>query len=136
MSRLSGVNVIPRRFKPDPRGWFLKVIDGTEAQLPAATGEVYLTLAVPGEVRGNHYHKETSEWFTVVQGRAQLSLLDPATGDRREMMLDASEPVTVYVPNGVAHAFKNPSDAPESMLLVAYADRLYEADDTVPMHLL
>jgi dTDP-4-dehydrorhamnose 3,5-epimerase-like enzyme len=136
MSSLSQVALIPRRFKPDPRGWFLKVIDGTEAQLPAATGEVYLTLAVPGEVRGNHYHRETSEWFTVVQGRAQLLLVDPASGERCEIMLDAAAPVTVYVPNGIAHAFKNPADAEEKMLLVAYADKLYEAADTVPMHLL
>jgi len=136
MSLLDQVEIIPRQLKADARGWFLKVIDGREARLPEQTGEVYLTMAVPGEVRGNHYHRRTAEWFTVVAGRAQLRLHDPATGETREMWLDAETPQTVYVPAGLAHAFKNPESAAAQMLLVAYADRLYEADDTVPMSLL
>ena len=69
-------------------------------------------------------------------GRAQLLLCDPVTGERREMVLDSGEPVSVYVPAGIAHAFKNPDDAKEAMLLIACADTPYDPDDTVPMSLI
>src|SRR5207302_6514309 len=129
MNLFEQIKIIPRQLQPDVRGWFLKVIDGKEEHLPPQTGEVYLTLAEPGQVRGNHYHRRTAEWFTVVIGSAQLRLRDPATGETQELWLDAANPRTVYVPAGLAHAFKNPDTAAGQMLLIAYADRLYEADD-------
>lgn len=136
VSRLDQVALIPRVIKADARGWFLKVINGLEENLPSGTGEVYLTMAMPGHVRGNHYHKQTAEWFTVVSGKAHFKLYDPTTNKARELWLDAATPATIYVPAGIAHAFKNPAEAEEIMLLVAYADRIYDAEDTVPLKLL
>ena len=136
MSLLDRVRVIPRELKLDSRGWFLKVIDGREEHLPPITGEVYLTLAEPGQVRGNHYHRTISEWFTVVAGHAQLRLCDPGSGETAELSLDAASPQTVYIPAGLAHAFKNLETAERPVLLVAYADRPFDPDDTVAMNLL
>ena len=133
---LDQVTLIPRVFKADGRGWFLKVIDGDERELPAEIGEVYLTMAIPGEVRGNHYHQRTAEWFTVVNGKALLRLLDPSTSETRDIQLESSSPLTVYVPPGIAHAFQNPEDADEEMLLVAYAGSRYDPADTIPLKLL
>jgi dTDP-4-dehydrorhamnose 3,5-epimerase-like enzyme len=133
---LDQVTLISRTLKEDERGWFLKVIDGHEENIPLRTGEVYLTMAVPGEVRGNHYHQRTAEWFTVVAGRALLRLHDLETLESRDVLLESSSPLTVYVPAGVAHAFKNPEDAEEQMLLVAYADNIYDPGDTIPLKLL
>lgn len=134
-TKLDHVQIIPRRLISDERGWFLKVIDGKEPSLPAATGEIYLTYALPGQARGSHYHKIASEWFTVVLGEARLVLADPETGDRQEIRLSASMPQTVFVPAGIGHVFINPPDAPEPMLLVAYADTLYDPADTIMMEL-
>ncbi|MEQ9483878.1 polysaccharide biosynthesis C-terminal domain-containing protein [Coleofasciculus sp. F4-SAH-05] len=132
MNKLDKVNLIPRTLRSDDRGWFLKVIDGKEQGLPHHTGEVYLTLAVPGQNRGGHYHVKAHEWFTVVQGSALVSLADTSTHEQREMTLTATEPVTLVVPPGIAHIFRNPPDSHEPMLLVAYSDELYDPADTIP----
>jgi quercetin dioxygenase-like cupin family protein len=50
--------------------------------------------------------------------------------------LHAAEPQTVFVPAGVAHAFKNPEDSDAELLLVAYADHPYDPTDTVQFTLL
>lgn len=133
MSLLDSVQIIPRTRHADGRGWLLKVLDGAEAHLPDETGECYLTLAHPGQLRGNHYHRETAEWFTVVEGEAELVIADPATGEERRLVCAAAEPRTIYVPAGIGHVFVNAPDAERSMLLVAYADRRYDPVDTIPM---
>ena len=132
MPLIDQLRLIPRRRLDDLRGWFLKVIDGHEPGLPPRTGEVYLTSALPGEARGDHYHPSCAEWFTVVTGRATLFVEDPASGARAKFALDAAEPVTVHVPAGLAHVFVNAPDAGQPFVLVAYAAELYDPADTVP----
>lgn len=131
MSLIEGLRFIPRRKLSDERGWFLKVIDGAEADMPPHVGEVYLTHAVPGQARGNHFHPRTAEWFTVVAGRALLRVEDPASGERGEWWLDADDPQTVFIPAGLAHVFINSSDAQVPFLLLAYAANRYDPADTV-----
>jgi dTDP-4-dehydrorhamnose 3,5-epimerase-like enzyme len=130
------IRLIPRQFRGDARGWLLKVIDGRERDLPPHTGEVYITMALPGQVRGNHFHHQCSEWFTVLQGEADVVLSVPGTGERLEMQLSAETPMTLFVPAGVAHAFRNPANSGNAMLLIAYASALYHISDTVPHVLL
>ena len=132
MSLIDAVRMIPRRLISDERGWFLKVIDGNEADIPPRTGEVYLTMALPGQARGDHYHPATAEWFTVVEGRALLLVEEPQTGARAQWWLAAAEPQTVYMPPGLAHVFVNPEDAAGPFLLVAYAANGYDPADTIP----
>jgi len=132
MSLIETIRFIPRRLISDERGWFLKIIDGHEEDIPPHTGEVYLTFAHPGQARGNHYHPQTPEWFTVVQGRALLQVADPLTGERGQWWLDAAVPQTVFMPIGLAHVFVNPDGATSPFLLVAYAANAYDPADTVP----
>ena len=125
------VKLIPRELKSDERGSFLKVITGNEENLPPRTGEVYVTMGDLGQVRGNHYHLQTSEWFTLIQGTAVAVVADPVTGERLQWTLDGRDPVTLYVPAGIAHAFKNPEGSHNPMLLIVYADQQYQPLDTV-----
>jgi dTDP-4-dehydrorhamnose 3,5-epimerase-like enzyme len=135
MSLIERITIIPRRLLADDRGWFLKVLDGGEAGLPQQVGEVYLTMAVPGQARGNHYHPRCDEWFTVVEGEARLLLGDPVTGERAELRLSAADPQTIHVPAGIAHVFVNPAEATANFLLVAYAAERYDPADTLPLAL-
>lgn len=66
MAQIEKVHVIQRRLITDDRGWFLKVITGTEEGIPSHTGEVYLTMGEPGQAKGGHYHPEAVEWFTII----------------------------------------------------------------------
>lgn len=115
----------------DHRGWFLKVINGKENNLPNHTGEVYITLAKPGEMKGGHYHPIANEWFTLITGTCTLKLVDIVTKQYLEIQLDSQEPVTVFVPRGVAHGFFNTSKEHE-FILIAYSDELFVPSDTIP----
>ena len=124
------ITTIERKKLGDTRGWFMKVIDGKEEGLPEHTGEIYLTHASgKGQVRGNHYHDKAKEWFTLLQGKAELKLMDMGTEEVIIIELSENEPKTIVIPPGVAHAFLNTEEEP--FLLLAYTDELYDPVDTI-----
>ena len=129
MSQIEKVRVIPRRLISDDRGWFLKVITGTEEDIPSHTGEVYLTMGKPGQAKGGHYHPEALEWFTVIQGEAILKLEDIETHERRDILMSLDKAISVFIPNNVAHTVVNNSD--KDFILLAYTDKLYDPKDTI-----
>lgn len=123
------IKIIPRKKIKDTRGWFLKVITGQEEGLPAYTGEVYLTNASPNEAKGGHYHPVAKEWFTIITGSCQVKLVDVLTGEKFSLILTAEQPVTLFVPNNIAHVFVNEGD--KEFILLAYSDQLYLPEDTI-----
>jgi dTDP-4-dehydrorhamnose 3,5-epimerase-like enzyme len=128
------IRIIDRKLLPDERGWFLKTLNGSEEFLPPHTGEIYLTMALPGEWRANHYHYKTDEWFTVFEGRAKVILEDVATKERSELIVESDSPKTIFAAAGIAHVFINISkDRP--MMILAYASNLYDPADTCPYNL-
>lgn len=129
MSLQNKIRIIERKLLADSRGWFLKVINGFEEFLPSHTGESYITMALPGEWRANHYHYKTAEWFTIFKGKAKVILEDIETKEHIELIIDEKEPKTIFVPAGVAHVFINISEN-EEMMLIAYAENTYDPADT------
>lgn len=123
------ITIIPRRLIKDERGWFLKAITGTEEHLPLFTGEVYLTMGKPGEIKGGHYHPQAVEWFTVIEGQAILRLEDIKTKERIEIPMNLEDAKSVYVPNNIAHDFKNIGHT--NFIVLAYTDKLYDPKDTI-----
>ena len=133
MSQIEKVRIIPRRLISDDRGWFLKVITGTEEDIPSHTGEVYLTMGKPGQAKGGHYHPEALEWFTVIEGEAILKLEDMDTHERRDIEMSLDKAISVFIPNNVAHVVVNNSD--KDFILLAYTDKLYDPSDTIAYHI-
>ena len=129
MSQIDKVQIIPRRLISDERGWFLKVITGTEEGIPSHTGEVYLTMGKPGQTKGGHYHPEAVEWFTIIEGEAILKLEDMETHARRDIEMSLEKAITVFIPNNVAHIVVNNGD--KDFILLAYTDKLYAPADTI-----
>ena len=129
MAQIDKVKIINRRLISDERGWFLKVITGTEENIPKHTGEVYLTMGKPGQAKGGHYHLEAVEWFTIIEGSAILKLEDIETHERRDIEMPFERAQTVFIPSNVAHIVVNNSD--NDFILLAYTDRLYDPADTV-----
>lgn len=123
------IKIIPRRLIKDERGWFLKAITGTEEHLPKHTGEVYLTMGKPGQTKGGHYHPKALEWFTLIGGKALLKLEDMDSHERMELEVNFEDAISVFVPNGIAHAWQNIGD--EDFILLAYTDMLYDPADTI-----
>lgn len=129
MSNIDKVRIIPRRLIKDERGWFFKAITGTEDEIPSHTGEVYLTMGTPGQIKGGHYHPEAVEWFTVIEGEAVLRLEDIETHERKEIPMSLEQSISVFVPNNVAHEFKNVGE--NNIIILAYTDKLYDPSDTI-----
>lgn len=129
MAQIDKVQIIPRRLISDERGWFLKVITGTEEGIPSHTGEVYLTMGRPGQAKGGHYHLEAVEWFTIIEGNAILKLEDMETHERKDIEMSLEKAITVFIPNNVAHIVVNNSD--KDFILLAYTDKLYDSKDTI-----
>jgi dTDP-4-dehydrorhamnose 3,5-epimerase-like enzyme len=132
MSLKDKITIIERKKLGDRRGWFLKVINGREAGLPKHTGEIYLTHASGfNQVRGNHYHPKATEWFTLIEGQAELKLKDMKTEELYSIMLSEDIAQTIVIPPNIAHAFVNVKEEP--FLLLAYTDELYNPSDTIPI---
>jgi dTDP-4-dehydrorhamnose 3,5-epimerase-like enzyme len=128
------IAIIERKKLGDSRGWFMKVIDGKEEGLPDHTGEIYLTYASgKGQVRGNHYHNKAKEWFILLQGKAELKLMDMNTEEVITIELSGNKSKTIVIPPNIAHAFLNTEEEP--FLLLAYTDELYDPVDTIPYSL-
>ena len=125
-----GVTVIPLRALPDERGSFLKILMRGQLPAPAIFGEIYLTTAHRGAMKGRHFHAHSTEWFCLLGGRSRVWLrsLQPSAGPVHVLDLSAERPCLVVVPPHIAHGFENPADEP--MVLLAYADRPYDPADT------
>lgn len=132
MSSSEWIDVRPLRRLGDDRGWFLKALQ--ERHLGGRPfGEAYLSVGASGETRACHYHEHTTEWFCPVGGRGTLFLYETDGGRRMQVRFDASEPVSVRVPPGVAHALV--ADAGSELAVLAIADVEYdpESPDTIAL---
>lgn len=132
MTFANKIKIYPRKRIEDHRGWFLKTIHGNEDFIPSQTGETYVTVAYPGEMKGGHYHLIANEWFTLIMGKCTLKLVDIATFEKYEIILDAQSPVTIFVPSGIAHAFYNDEyQGTQNFVLLAYTSCLFDPKDTI-----
>lgn len=123
------IKIIPRSLIKDERGWFLKAITGMEENIPDHTGEVYLTMGKPGQTKGEHYHPKALEWFTLISGKTLLKLEDVRTHEKMQLEICFEDAITVFVPNGVAHAWENIGI--ENFILLAYTTLQYDPADTI-----
>lgn len=114
-------------------GWLLKILMNRQLTGDKSFGEIYLSVAAPGQQRGGHYHTLTTEWFCAIQGAGQLTLFDVDSNEMQHVPLDAARPQTVLVPPRVAHLISNHSQEP--LMVLAYADIEYDAahPDVVPV---
>lgn len=111
--------------REDARGWLIKLLMREHITERREFGEIYITAATAGQVKGNHYHERAREWFCVIQGAATMATRVMATGESALTELHAQHPEMIEVAPGVAHAFRNSGS--ELMLLLAYADDPYNA---------
>lgn len=128
------LQVRQRRLKllQDDRGWFVKTLMQEHLPLHSEFGEIYVVMAKPGEVRANHYHRDATEWFSVVHGTARLVVHNVFSGEEHEFELSAEDPSTVEIPPYFAHAVQN-IDSEKEFVMLVYTDQPYdrEAPDEV-----
>ena len=113
--------------KSDERGWLIEVLGGTLPEGCEEFGQLHVSVAYPGKVRGNHYHTRKLEWFCVPQGKGLLRLKDLKTGEQKELLMGEGALRTVKITPGIIHAIKNIGDT--DMVLIVYANESFDAND-------
>lgn len=126
---LDSVEVLAGRRSADERGWLHVALGGSQLPATARFGELYVVRGEAGVRRGDHLHRRMDEWFTVVDGAAELQLLDPATGARLTLTLAADRPQTVRVPAGLAHCLVG---GPHGFVATAWATAEHDPGDSIP----
>lgn len=107
---IAGVEVKTLKVIPDERGRLMEILRSDEP-IFKKFGQLYMTTAYPGVVKGWHYHKVQWDHFAVVKGMLKLVLVDTRedseTKDEiNEYFLGVHNPILVSVPPLVLHGFK------------------------------
>ena len=125
---IKGVVVRELEKHEDSRGFLYEILRPEHVNpVQKSFGQIYISAANPGEVKANHYHKKKKEWFLVIAGSGTIALQDIGSGERMELQASGQKPKLIFVPEKVAHAFKNTGH--ETMVILAYVTEPYNPED-------
>ena len=107
---IDGVRIKELRLLPDERGFLVEILRSDD-EIFEKFGQVYVTIAYPGVVKGWHYHKVQTDFFTVVSGMMKIVLYDgrpdsPTGGEVNEFFMGELNPLLITIPPGVLHGMK------------------------------
>ena len=107
---IQGVKTKRLKVIPDQRGRLMEIIRNDD-ELFLKFGQVYLTVAYPGIVKGWHYHKVQADNFACVSGMIQLVLYDARKDSAtfkevNEFFMGLHNPILVQIPSYVYHGFR------------------------------
>ncbi len=128
MPTIEGVIVKKLKVIPDERGFLMEMLRSDD-DFFRKFGQVYLSVAYPGVVKGWHYHKEQTDHFTVVKGMLKVVLYDqregsPTKGEINEFFMGEKNPILIVIPPMVVHGVKGLGNEPG--YLVNVPDRTYD----------
>ena len=128
---IQGVRVKQLRVIPDERGRLMEILRSDD-DLFIRFGQLYMTTAYPGVVKGWHYHKKQVDNFAVVKGMIKLVLYDqredsPTRGEINEFFLGEHNPQLVQIPHHVLHGFKCAGD--EEAIVINCPTEVYRYDE-------
>jgi dTDP-4-dehydrorhamnose 3,5-epimerase len=111
---INGVLLKKLKVIPDERGRLMEILRADD-ECFKKFGQVYMTTAYPGVVKGWHYHKKQADNMAVVKGMMKIVLYDgrkesPTYGEINEIFAGVHNPVLVHIPPLVYHGFKCVSD--------------------------
>jgi dTDP-4-dehydrorhamnose 3,5-epimerase len=115
---INGVVMRPLKFYNDARGWLVELFRQDEVVQEWWPVMTYVSQTLPGITRGPHEHADQTDGFGFI-GPSDFKLVmwdirrSSATRGRRMVILvGASNPVAVWIPPGVVHAYRNIGDIP------------------------
>ncbi len=113
---------------PDERGWLMEIFRADDPFFQKF-GQVYLTVAYPGVVKGWHYHQRQTDHFCCVKGMLKVALYDardgsPTKGEVNEFFLGEKNPQLLRIPCGVLHGMKGVGTEPA--FLINIPDQAYD----------
>ena len=107
---IDGVKTKKLKVIPDERGRLMEMLRSDD-DLFIKFGQVYLTTAYPGVVKGWHYHRAQTDNMVVVKGMMKIVLYDartasPTHGEVNEFFMGDYNPLLLHIPPYVYHGFK------------------------------
>jgi len=110
MKLIDGVKIKKLKVIPDERGYLMEMLR-CDDEFYQKFGQVYLTVAYPGVVKGWHYHKKQIDHFVVVRGTLKVVLYDgreesPTHGEINEFFMGEHNPMLLVIPTYVLHGMK------------------------------
>ncbi len=117
---INGVKVKNLKVIADERGRLMEMLRADDG-LFIRFGQVYLTTAYPGVVKGWHYHKKQVDNFVVVKGMMKIVLYDgrdgsPTKAEINEFFMGEHNHLLLQIPAYVCHGFKCISET-EAMVI-------------------
>jgi dTDP-4-dehydrorhamnose 3,5-epimerase len=128
---IEGVKVRELRLIPDERGYLMEILR-SDWDVYERFGQVYVTAAYPGVVKGWHYHKLQTDHFACIQGMSKVVLYDrregsPTHGEVNEFFIGDKNPRLIKIPPYVVHGFKGIGE--RVALIVNVPTELYDYDE-------
>jgi dTDP-4-dehydrorhamnose 3,5-epimerase len=107
---IDGVRTKHLKVIPDERGFLMEMLRSDD-DIFKKFGQVYLSVAYPGAVKGWHYHKKQTDNFTVVKGMLKVVLYDQREGSKtygevNEFFVGEKNPMLIVIPPMVVHGVK------------------------------
>ncbi|ENG2092079.1 NAD-dependent epimerase/dehydratase family protein [Morganella morganii] len=108
----------------DERGVF------TEMLKTKQSGQFSFFTALPGVMRGGHYHHSKNEKFLVLKGKALFKFENISTGERYELLVDCCSSRVVETVPGWSHNITNIGE--DEMIVMLWANEIFDrnAPDT------
>ncbi len=133
MKFIDGVRTKQLRLIPDERGYLMEILR-CDDEMFVRFGQVYLTVAFPGVVKGWHYHKRQNDIFVVVKGMIKLVLFDQREDSStcrliNELFIGERNPMLVTIPAGVVHGFKGIGVEPAYLINLPTEPYDYDSPD-------
>jgi dTDP-4-dehydrorhamnose 3,5-epimerase len=128
---IHGVKTKQLKVIADERGRLMEMLRSDEAMF-IRFGQVYLTTAYPGVVKGWHYHKKQIDHFVVVHGMMKIVLYDarqdsPTYGEVNEFFMGDHNQMLLQIPSYVYHGFKCVSE--HEAIVVNCTTEVYSYND-------
>lgn len=107
---IEGIKVKKLKVIADERGRLMEGLRNDD-DIFMKFGQMYVTSAYPGVVKGWHYHKKQVDNFVAVKGMFKTVLYDgrdnsPTKGEINEFFMGEHNPILLQIPVGVLHGFK------------------------------
>ena len=107
---IEGAKVKKLKVIPDERGRLMEMLRADD-EFFVKFGQVYMTTAYPGVVKGWHYHKIQTDNLVIVKGMMKIVLYDGREDSKtykeiNEFFLGEYNPSILHIPAGVLHGFK------------------------------
>jgi len=103
----------------NPNGWLLEVVSDTDHFTKHLKGQVYLTVANPGEFKGYHLHAGADYFVTCLRGKVK-EIIYKSINEKQEVIMGDEDFKTVCLPKGYPHAIETIGKEPAYVLVYRY----------------